>query len=92
MASLKRNFLQYLSTDVSENVLEYANMILDEVFKAKSDSISAMLLIIKKWEGSKIFQAAGSVLTLARVPNFATFARVGGGRPPWRFETKRRRA
>ena len=37
-----------------------------------------------------------SVLTLARKPCFATFAGVGGGvgatPPPWRFQTKRRRA
>ena len=35
-------------------------------------------------------------LTLARKPCFATFAGVGGGGlvrpPPWRFQTKRRRA
>ena len=36
------------------------------------------------------------ILTLARKPCFATFAGVGGGGwcdpPPWRFQTKRRRA
>ena len=40
-------------------------------------------------------RAAFLILTLARKPCFATFAGVGGGGwcdPPWRFQTKRRRA
>ena len=43
-----------------------------------------------------VWLKTGSSLTLARKPCFATFAGVGGGvgatPPPWRFQTKRRRA
>ena len=49
-----------------------------------------------QWWVKEYIQAITAVytdLTLARFPYFATFASGGGGvRPPWRLETKRRRA
>ena len=55
-------------------------------------------LVTSEAEGAsyfKILRRPGwGDLTLARKPCFATFAGVGGGwcDPPWRFQTKRRRA